>query len=331
MFTLIAIGVVGGLITGFSPCILPVLPVILLSGAQSARVATGTTAASASVASAPATPARPSRAASLRLYRVIAGLVVSFSAVTFAGSALLPQSHLPLETIRWLALFALVAIGVGLIFPAFEAPLDKPFSWPPQKQFGSGRSGFGLGLALGVLYVPCAGPVLAAIVIAGAAGSVGFPTIALTLSFAVGAAVPLLIFALAGRRVADRVRAFRRHQREIRGAVGVVTILLAVALVFNLPAALQRAIPEYTTALQQRVGGGDEVRRQLNLGALVNEQDTAFSHCDGGATELENCSTAPELKGITTWLNTPVGAPVDLKSLHGKVVLIDFWAYSRTN
>jgi len=170
MFTLIAIGVVGGLITGFSPCILPVLPVILLSGAQSARVATGTTAASASVASAPATPARPSRAASLRLYRVIAGLVVSFSAVTFAGSALLPQSHLPLETIRWLALFALVAIGVGLIFPAFEAPLDKPFSWPPQKQFGSGRSGFGLGLALRVLYVPCAGPVLAAIVIAGAAG-----------------------------------------------------------------------------------------------------------------------------------------------------------------
>ncbi len=182
-----------------------------------------------------------------------------------------------------------------------------------------------------MLYVPCAGPVLAAIVIAGATGSVGFPTIALTLSFAVGAAVPLLIFALAGRRVAERVRAFRRHQREIRGAVGVVTILLAVALVFNLPAALQRAIPEYTTALQQRVGGGDEVRRQLNLGALVNEQDTALSHRDDGAAELENCSTAPEIKGITTWLNTPVGAPVDLKSLHGKVALIDFWAYSRTN
>jgi hypothetical protein len=55
------------------------------------------------------------------------------------------------------------------------------------------------------------------------------------------------------------------------------------------------------------MGGRDEVRRQLNLGALVNEQDTALSHCDDGAIELENCSTAPEIKGITTWLNTPGG------------------------
>ena len=62
-----------------------------------------------------------------------------------------------------MVLVALVAIGLGLIFPQFEALLEKPFSRLPQKQFGSGKNGFGLGLALGVLYVPCAGPVLAAI------------------------------------------------------------------------------------------------------------------------------------------------------------------------
>jgi len=53
--------------------------------------------------------------------------------------------------------------------------------------------------------------------------------------------------------VAERVAAFRRRQREIRIAAGVVTILLAVALVFNLPAALQRAIPDYTGKLQETV------------------------------------------------------------------------------
>jgi len=328
MWTLIVIGLTGGLITGISPCILPVLPVILMSGAQSARTVAAVPAAATTIVGPPATP---SRADWLRPYLVIAGLVVSFSAVTLAGSALLSLLHLPQDAIRWLALGALVAIGVGLIFPPVEALLEKPFFWLPQRQFGSGSGGFGLGLALGVLYVPCAGPVLAAIVLAGATGSIGLPTMALTSSFAVGAAVPLLVFVLAGRRVAERVRVFRRHQRPIRIAAGVVTVLLAVALVFNLPAALQRAIPDYTSSLQRKFGSQDQVRRQLNLGHQVNDQNTTLSQCTDGAGELENCGTAPDMKGITQWLNTPQGLPINLTQLHGKVVLVDFWAYSCIN
>ena len=170
------------------------------------------------------------------------------------------------------------------MFPPFEALLERPFSRLPQKQPGSGRSGFGLGLALGVLYLPCAGPVLAAIVLAGATGSLGLPTVALTASFAVGAGVPLLVFALAGRRAAQRVRVFRRHQRQIRIGAGAVTILLAAALVFNLPAALQRLIPDYTAALERDLGGADQVRRHLNLGHAVNDQNVGLSHCTDGAT-----------------------------------------------
>jgi cytochrome c biogenesis protein CcdA/thiol-disulfide isomerase/thioredoxin len=324
MFTLILIGFLGGLITGISPCILPVLPVIFFSGAQSAR----DDESGGGVATAVKTK---SLSETLRPYRVIAGLVLSFSVVTLVGSALLTLLHLPQDAIRWVALVALVAIGVGLIFPKFEALLEKPFSRLPQKQFGSGSSGFGLGLALGVLYVPCAGPVLAAIVIAGATGTIGLPTVALTLSFAVGAALPLLFFALAGRRVAERVASFRRRQREIRIAAGVVTILLAVALVFNLPAALQRAIPDYTSKLQETVGGDEQLREKLNLGGLVNDQNRELSNCTNGAPELESCGTAPDITGITGWLNTPNGSAIDLQSLRGKVVLVDFWAYSCIN
>lgn len=325
MFTLALIGLIGGLITGISPCILPVLPVIFFSGAR-------TSAAPDTSGVAVAVKRKRPLSETLRPYRVIAGLVLSFSVVTLVGTALLSLLHLRQDAIRWVALVALVAIGLGLIFPRFEQLLERPFSRIPQKQVDTGGgNGFGLGLALGALYVPCAGPVLAAIVVAGATSNIGVSTVVLTCSFAVGAALPLLFFALAGQQVAARVSAFRRRQREIRIAAGVVTILLAVALVFNVPALLQRAIPDYTSALQRKVGGDNQIREKLNLSGLVNDQNAQLSNCSNGADELENCGPAPDIKGIESWLNTPGNKPIDLSSLRGRVVLIDFWAYSCIN
>jgi cytochrome c biogenesis protein CcdA/thiol-disulfide isomerase/thioredoxin len=333
MFTLAFIGFVGGLVTGISPCILPVLPVIFFSGARSVATDVPTPATASGTATVQAVLVKPKGPLSetLRPYRVIAGLVLSFSVVTLAGTALLSLLHLRQDAIRWLALVALVAIGLGLIFPRFEQLLERPFSRIPQKQIATRGNGFGLGLALGVLYVPCAGPVLAAIIVAGATSTIGLNTVVLTCAFAVGAALPLLFFALAGQQVAHRVSAFRRRQREIRIAAGIVTILLAVALVFNVPAALQRAIPDYTGTLQQKLGGDNEIREKLNLGGIVNDQNARLSNCTNGGRQLESCGPAPDIKGIAAWLNTPDNKPIDLKSLRGKVVLIDFWAYSCIN
>ena len=316
MLSLALIGLLGGLITGISPCILPVLPVIFFSGTQS--TADGAIAVK-------------SKREVLRPYRVIGGLVLSFSLVTLVGSALLSLLHLPQDAIRWVALAALVAIGLGLIFPRFEQLLERPFSRIPQKQIATRANGFGLGLALGVLYVPCAGPVLAAIVVAGATANIGLPVVVLTVAFALGTAVPLLFFALAGQRVTQRVSAFRRHQRQIRVTAGIVTLLLAVALVFNLPAVLQRAIPDYTSSLQNKLGGGQQIQQDLNLGGIVNDQNKELSNCTDGSAQLQNCGSAPDLKGITAWLNTAGDKPIDLHGLRGKVVLIDFWAYSCIN
>jgi cytochrome c biogenesis protein CcdA/thiol-disulfide isomerase/thioredoxin len=317
MLTLALIGFVGGLITGISPCILPVLPVIFFSGGvQSAGTQTDGVEK-------PVSRWRP--------YLVILGLVVSFSLFTLIGSLLLAVLHLPQDFIRWAGLVVLVLVGVGLIFPRFESLLEKPFSWIPQRSVGTERGGFVLGIALGAVYVPCAGPVLAAITVAGSTGKIGVETIVLTLTFAVGAALPLLVFALAGRGVAKRVKSFRKHQRGIRMTGGIVMIALAVGLVFNVPQLLQRVIPDYTSALQDTIGNSSQVQDKLALGGLVNEQNKNLDKCHNNATTLESCGTAPDLTGIQQWFNTPGNAAVSLDSLRGRVVLVDFWAYSCIN
>ncbi|WP_223586040.1 cytochrome c biogenesis protein DipZ [Microbacterium sp. OVT16B] len=312
---LIIIGLLGGLITGISPCILPVLPVIFLTGgAQSAKF------------DGEVVPAKRSRP-----YLVIAGLVLSFTLVTLGGSLLLGLLNLPQDIIRWVGIAVLVIIGVGLLVPRFERILERPFQRFGQREVKNRGSGFGVGLALGAVFVPCAGPVLAAIIVAGSTGRIGIGTILLTVSFAIGVAVPLLVFALAGRGVIERIRAFRTRERGLRIAAGIAMIALAVGLVFNVPQALQRLLPDYTSSLQQGLADSDQVSDALDLGGLVNDENKDLDKCTNGAAELESCGTAPSIKGIQQWLNTPGGEAVDLKSLRGKVVLIDFWAYSCIN
>lgn len=310
---LIIIGLLGGLITGISPCILPVLPVIFLTGgAGSARF------------DGEALPARRSRP-----YLVIAGLVLSFSLVTLVGSLLLGLLGLPQDIIRWAGIIVLIVIGVGLLIPRFEQLLEKPFQWLPRREVNNRGSGFGVGLALGAVFVPCAGPVLAAIIVAGSTGQIGPGTIVLTLSFAIGVAVPLLVFALAGRGLVERIRAFRKRERGLRITAGVAMIALAVGLVFNVPQLLQRLLPDYTAGLQQDLA--EEQADALDLGGLVTDENRELDNCTNGAEELESCGTAPSIRGIEQWLNTPDGEGLDLAALRGQVVLVDFWAYSCIN
>ena len=293
MLGLAIIGFIGGLITGISPCVLPVLPVIFLSGGVQG--------------------ARDRR----RPFLVIAGLVLSFSVFTLLGSAILSALNLPGDVIRWLGLIVLVLLGVGLIVPRFQHLLERPFSWIPQREVTTERGGFVLGLALGAVYVPCAGPVLAAITVAGATGQLGPSTFVLTAAFAIGTAIPLLVFALAGQGVGARVKAFRKNERVVRVVAGVVMIALAAGLTFNLPDVLQRAIPDYTSALQEAAGGSD-----------VLQDSPREAGCVESTTELVDCGEAAELEGIASWLNSE---PLSIEGLRGKVVLIDFWAYSCIN
>ncbi|MFF3975732.1 cytochrome c biogenesis protein CcdA [Streptomyces sp. NPDC001828] len=365
MLVLILIGLLGGLITAVSPCILPVLPVVFLAGGPgtesetSPGAGTGThpgkgkgrqlpeggTAASGTLVADPesgtlvADPESGTRAAdpgetprhtrNRRPYAVVAGLVLSFSFFTLLGVTLLSALGLPQDILRYIGLALLVLIGFGLIFPPVERLLEKPFARLPQRQVNKGGSAFVLGLGLGLLYVPCAGPVLAAITVAGARGQISGEIVALTISFAVGTAIPLLAFALAGRRVAERVAAFRTRARKLRIGAGVLMVALAFALAFNVTDAIQRALPDYTSAAQKKIEDSDTARQQLS--GLYDNSNKELSRCEDGVDQLRSCGRAPAIDGIAKWLNTPGGAPVDLAAQHGKVVLIDFWTYSCIN
>ena len=318
---LLLVGFIGGLLTGISPCIIPVLPVIFFSGGtQGAR------------------PDQDAQSAftGRRPYLVILGLVVSFSFFTLAGTFLLTLLHLPQSTIIWIGIVALVLVGFGLIFPPFERILEKPFAWIPQRQASGDHGGFLLGLALGAVFVPCAGPVLAVVVAAGVSGTISASILIETFAFAIGVAIPLLIFALAGRRIAERISAFRRHQRGIRITAGIVMIALAAAVVplYNLPQLLLQLVPDYTNQLQAATAGiGSTVGfgSSKTSASSGSNTDTGSTACSAEAANLVNCGAAPALVGLTGWYNTADNKPVTLASLKGKVVLIDFWAYSCIN
>lgn len=326
MLTLVVIGLLAGAVTAVSPCVLPVLPVVFFAAGS-----TATTGTESSV-----DVARRGGA-----IRVVAGLVLSFAVLILAGSLAVTAMRLPADVLRWSGLVVLFLAGLGLAVPAVQRVLQRPFSRLPQPDATRAGGPFVLGLALGALYVPCAGPVIAAIAIAGATGRVNEGVLVLTLAFSIGTAIPLLLFASAGQRIGGRVRT---GSRRFRIAGGVVMMTLALALTFNLTDGLQRWAPTYTAAIQEAVEGNDAAQQALQqlttpetaADATVSDSPAQTASgpvqtCRSAAESLANCGPAPDLAGIDTWINTQNGAPVSISGLTGKVVLVDFWTFACIN
>jgi cytochrome c biogenesis protein CcdA/thiol-disulfide isomerase/thioredoxin len=351
MVELVVVGIVAGFLAGISPCILPVLPVVLVAGAarpQGTPAGAGTAQrtgvlaatpvgaplpgaakAAAPAQAGPTATARPApgapRPGLRRPLAVITGLVLSFSLLILVGSETLSLLHLPQDSLRDAGIVLLIVVGLGYLIPPLGALLERPFARVGTRKPSGATGGFVLGLALGVLYVPCAGPVLAALTVVGATHRVGLTAVILTAAFAVGTAVPLLAVAVAGGQLTSRVAALRRHAPRVRLVGGAVLVAVAVAIAANAFTGLQRALPGYSTALQ----GSAKIRQQLN--GLTGVKQTSLTQCNPNATTLVNCGPAPNFKGITAWLNTPGGRPLSIRELRGKVVLVDFWTYSCIN
>jgi len=307
---LILIAIVAGLIAGISPCVLPVLPVVFVAGATAHA------------------PSNWRRALS-----IVLGLIFSFSVLILAGAEIVSLFHLPQQFLRDLGIALLIVVGIGLLVPRLGILIERPFSrFVASHQPVGSRGGFVIGLALGLVFVPCAGPVLSTIIVLGAREHVNFMTVLVTLAFSIGACVPLLFVALAGSALVERARSLRDKGPVLRQVGGVVLIVMAVAISANVFNALQTDIPGYTSALQSRVEGTSAVKHDLeNLKGVGASTHGSLASCQAGVSALLMCGQAPNFTGITAWLNTPKNQPLSIGALKGKVVLVDFWTYSCIN
>jgi cytochrome c biogenesis protein CcdA/thiol-disulfide isomerase/thioredoxin len=337
VLTLMAIGFLAGLVTALSPCVLPVLPGILAASSLAAGGAVvgdgGQVTGVVGVAPAP-------RISRRRPYLIVAGLLTSFTLMTLLGATLVSVLGVPDGLLRAIALVTIIGVGLGLLVPGIGHQLEKVFSRFPSRGPVRGGSAFVFGLTLGVVFVPCAGPVLAAITVLAASEGLSAGLVVLTLAFAAGLAVPLLLVARlgvgAGRRLATRMPMVRR----MAGAVFVIT---GLAVTLGLADAVQRAVPGYVSAVQQGLEDNDTARGALDAlrsdprpaaAAAAPVAELTFDQCAQDSTVLADCGTAPELTGIVDWLNSPGDAPpLSLAGLRaqGKVVLVDFWTYSCIN
>jgi cytochrome c biogenesis protein CcdA/thiol-disulfide isomerase/thioredoxin len=310
MLILVLLSALVGAGTALSPCALPILPALLSAGAAGGR-------------------RRPAG--------IVLGLSATFLVSIISGGELLRHVGLGGTTLRRAGIAVLLVAGLAALVPAVAQRLERPLAglsrFAPQRRGDGFGSGLLVGAALGFVYAPCAGPVLAAVVSVSAASG---RTVAIALAYVAGSAVVLAAIALGGRRVLEPLRRAGRAQ-TIQRALGAVMVLTAIVFAANLDLRFETALARHSsnltlTAGLERSGAVKDRLADLRGRARFDQATgtTAAAPHPAGA-RLPDLGAAPDFTGTQRWFNTAGGAPLSLAQLRGRVVLIDFWTYTCIN
>jgi cytochrome c biogenesis protein CcdA/thiol-disulfide isomerase/thioredoxin len=291
---LLLFALIAGAGTAISPCVLPILPALLSAGATGGR---------------------------RRPLGIVLGLAVTFT-ITIVGLAeVVDGVGLGDGSLRSLAVVVLLGFGVLLLVPALADRLEallSPLIRLGPKTGGDGFfSGLAVGAALGFVYAPCAGPILAAVISVSAASG---ETVAVAIAYALGSALALLALSLVGRRVLDRFRG-----PWLQRVMGIVMILTALAIVTDRDVAFQTAIADDLPGWLVNPTG--DLERTHSVAQELDDLRGPSKFAASGEG-LPDLGEAPDFAGITHWLNSK---PLTLASLRGRVVLVDFWTYTCIN
>jgi cytochrome c biogenesis protein CcdA/thiol-disulfide isomerase/thioredoxin len=338
---LFVLAFLGGVLTILSPCILPVLPFVFTRADQ------------------------PFRRSGLPL---LIGMALTFAVVaTLAavGGGWVVQAN---QWGRWIALALVLLFGLTLLLPSFADRMSRPFvalgnrlTTTAAESGGSSRSSLLLGVATGLLWAPCAGPILGLILTGAALRGANVETSLLLLAYAAGSALSLAAALLLGGRVFAAMKRSLGAEEWIRRVLGGAVVVGALAIAFGLDTGLlSRVSTPGTTRIEQALFGklmpdrkppapnDDDV---LLPGPGISGNGGAISGNDAmkgggamrggngamtggamtsarGAAGLPVIGTLPPLDGATQWLNSP---PLTADGLRGHVVVIDFWTYSCIN
>lgn len=307
MLFLILFAFIAGVVTVLSPCILPLLPIILSSTDASGKQ---------------------------KPLGVVTGFVLSFTFFTLFLSTIVSLSGISADALRHFSIIVLAVLGVSLLVPWVQLQIEKLFSsfanlMPSSQKHAGFIGGLVIGFSLGLLWTPCVGPILASVISLAITGEVTAQAFFITFAYATGTALPMLGIMLAGSKALQRVPWLVKNTGKIQKGFGVVMVATAAALYLGVDRQFQTFIlqtfPSYGTGLTRF----EENQRVKNELQKINQGDV-------DSADLAQSLTKPNQKGVPApeitvggeWFNSE---PLTIAGLKGKVVLVDFWTYSCIN
>lgn len=309
MFILIVFAFVAGVVTILSPCILPVLPVVLSASVDTQN--------------------------KNKPFGTIIGFIASFTFFTLFLTAIVRVFSIPANVLRLLSVAVIAGFGLSLIIPKFQAIFENMFSKMSSKAPNTATKegfvgGFFIGISLGLLWTPCVGPILASVISLALIGEVTFSAFLITLAYAIGTAIPMFFIMLGGRTALQKIPGLTNNLGKIQKGFGYLMLFTALAIFMQWDRQFQTYIldkfPNYGTGLTKIEEAGF-IEKELD--GLFDSENTSESKSDITTRNLlEKKFKAPELVYGGKWFNSD---PMLLKDFRGKVVLIDFWTYSCIN
>lgn len=234
----LALAFVAGVITILSPCVLPLLPLILATATQRGR-------------------ARP--------YGVILGFIAAFSAATLALSALVKALGVPPDLNRTLSAVVLVLLGLVMLVPGLQLQFERWAGGLAGRAPAAAGAGFGgglvVGLGLGLAWSPCVGPIMASVITLALNQAVGPGAVGITLAFSLGTALPMAAVLIGGRSLVRRLDFYGRHAQAIQQVFGLVVALTGLAIWFGWDRGIQIALLEWFPGWEGLLTGWEPPQR----------------------------------------------------------------------
>jgi len=292
----------GGVLTILSPCILPVLPFVF------------------------ARAGRPFTRAGLPM---LVGMALAFALVATLATVGGGWAVRANQAGRQIALALLAFFGLALLLPRLAdramQPLARLGARLSDVADANGRdavpSSLLLGVATGLLWAPCAGPILGLILTGAALQGASASTTALLLAYALGAATSLALALLVGGKVLAAMKRSLGAGEWARRALGLLVLVGVGAIALGVDTNyLARLSSARTDRIERGLAAG--------LGLDMEGRDTVAREGAGGGLVLPVEGAMPPLTGLGQWFNSP---PLTREALRGKVVVIDFWTYSCIN
>jgi len=304
MILLLGFAWLAGIVTIVSPCILPILPIVL----------------SGSVGGDKRKP-----------LGIILGFILSFTFFTLFLTKIVQLTGIPTDTLRIIAASILLLFGISLFTPKFQLLMERLFTTfsslvPKANPHAGFLGGFVIGLSIGLIWTPCVGPIMASVIALAATATVTATTVLITFFYALGSAIPMFFIMIGGRGLLNKVPRLMENTIRIQKGFGILMVLFAIAIFFN----LDRNFEAYIANTKY----GADLTSLENTQAVRNQLNSLKGHTSftklADTSGLFNTNTpAPDFVGIERWLNTD--KPVSMHDLKGKVVLVDFWTYTCIN